>query len=326
VDPQSSTQGPARSATVTELDGAVRVTQPLPWALDHVHCYALPSPDGWTIVDCGLGTPGTLERWEAVLDELGPVVRIVVTHYHPDHLGAAAALAELTGAVEVLQGKVDSRLAEGAWGDGADAPAFEVYLRAHGMPDDLAEASASAEVRMPVRTISATRLLEEGDVVEIGAETFDVLLLPGHADGHIVLHARESGRLLGGDVLLDEITPNVGRWEDTAYDPLGRYLASLRRLAELAPTLVYPGHGPPITDVGRRVRELEEHHAERLDVAAAALEDGAATTYDVARAIWPGQLTLHEQRFALVEAISHLERLVELGRAREIETGRWASG
>ncbi len=325
MDPRSRTQEPAKAATVTELDGAVRVTQPLPWALDHVHCYALPSSDGWTIVDCGLGTPGTLERWQAVLDDLGTVVRIVVTHYHPDHLGAAAALAELTAAPEILQGELDSRLAEGAWGTGADAPAFEVYLRTHGMPDDLAAASASAEVRMPVRTVSATRLLREGDTVEIGNETFDVLLLPGHADGHIVLHGRKSGRLLGGDVLLDEITPNVGRWEDTAYDPLGRYLDSLRRLDDLAPSLVFPGHGPPITDVSRRVRELEQHHAERLDVGAAALAGGVQTTYDVARAIWPGELSLHEQRFALVEAISHLERLVELGRAREVATGRWSS-
>jgi glyoxylase-like metal-dependent hydrolase (beta-lactamase superfamily II) len=317
-------EGSSRTATVVELDGVVRVTQPLPWALDHVHCYALPSQEGWTIVDCGLGTPGTLARWEAVLDELGAVTRIVVTHYHPDHLGAAAALAELTGAIEILQGELDARLAEGAWGTGADPSAFEVYLRAHGMPVELATASASEEVRMPVQTVPATRLLREGDSVQIGDESFEVLLLPGHADGHIVLFGRAGGRLLGGDVLLDEITPNVGRWEDTAYDPLGRYLDSLGRIDDLAPTIVYPGHGPPIADVGRRTAELRRHHAERLDVAADALANGAETTFEVAGAIWPGELSLHEQRFALVEAISHLERLCVDGRAHELATGRWA--
>ena len=313
-----------QEAAVSDLGGGVlRVTQPLPWALDHVHCYALSSADGWTIVDCGLGTPGTLERWRAALDELGgPVRRIVVTHYHPDHLGSAAALAELTGAAEIVQGALDAELAEAAWGEGADAASFEAFLRAYGMPEELAAASASEEVRLPVRTVRATDLVAEGDRLEAG-ETYEVLLLPGHADGHIVLHGLETGRLLGGDVLLEEITPNVGRWEDTAFDPLGRYLETLSRLEGLAPSLVYPGHGPPIEDAPRRAREIRLHHEERLDVTHQALADGAETAYDVARVIWSGELSFHEQRFALVEAISHLERLCVEGRAVETTSRRW---
>jgi glyoxylase-like metal-dependent hydrolase (beta-lactamase superfamily II) len=315
-----------REATLSELDGGiVAVTQPLPWALDHVHCYALASPEGWTIVDCGLGTPGTLERWREALTALGGRVRrIVVTHYHPDHLGAAAALAELTRAPEIVQGELDARLADAAWGERADIGAFETYLRKHGMPRELAAASASEEVRLPVRTVSATRLVHEGEALAAGGETFDVLLLPGHADGHIALLGRESRRLFGGDVLLGEITPNIGRWEDTAFDPLGRYLSTLDRLQQLAPAVVYPGHGPVIGDARGRAAEIRRHHDDRLDVAHDALRGGAVTTYEVSQLIWPGELSLHEQRFALVEAISHLERLCVLGRARELEAGRWA--
>ena len=77
-----------------------RVTQPLPWALDHVHCYAVDDADGWTLIDCGLGTPGTGRRWEQALALLGHprVRRLVITHYHPDHIGASTRLAELTRA------------------------------------------------------------------------------------------------------------------------------------------------------------------------------------------------------------------------------------
>ena len=175
---------------------------------------------------------------------------------------------------------------------------------------------------MPVRTVRATDLVAEGDRLEAG-ETYEVLLLPGHADGHIVLHGLETGRLLGGDVLLEEITPNVGRWEDTAFDPLGRYLETLSRVAGLAPSVVYPGHGPPIEDAPRRAREIRLHHEERLDVTHRALADGAETAYDVARVIWSGELGFHEQRFALVEAISHLERLCVEGRAVETVPRRW---
>jgi glyoxylase-like metal-dependent hydrolase (beta-lactamase superfamily II) len=100
-------------AELTDLgDGVVRVTLPLPWALDHVHCYAVREPAGLTIIDCGLGSRATLRWWEEALAELGrpPVRRIVVSHYHPDHVGAAEGLRRLTGAAEVVQGRHDARL------------------------------------------------------------------------------------------------------------------------------------------------------------------------------------------------------------------------
>ena len=311
---------------LTELEpGVVQVTMPLPWALDHVHCYMLASADGWTIVDAGLGTDQTLAWWEEVHDAFGrpPVKQVVITHYHPDHLGASAGLARLTEAREVVQGRLDRRLSVAAWEEGDDAD-FEHYLRMHGMPGDLAAASTRAEGVTAVHPAAPTVLVEEGDTVGAGEREWKVLQLPGHADGHIALHDERGGRLLGGDVLLDEITPNVGRWPDTAADPLGRYLQTLERVAGLAPTVVYPGHGPVIRTAARRAGEIAGHHEERLDTAAGALAEGAESAYDAAQIIWRDEpLGFHEQRFALVEAISHLERLAATGRAVEHRPARW---
>ena len=213
---------------VTQLDGGiVRVTLALPWALDHVHCYALPGPTGWTLVDSGLGDSGTLAAWAELLPGLSPVERLVITHYHPDHLGAGAGLVRMTGASEVVQGELDARLAAAAWG-GADSPdEFRRHLELHGMPSQLAARSTDAEQRLPIHPPTPTRLVNAGDELELAGERWVVHLLPGHADGHIALHGQRSGRLLGGDVLLAEITPNIGRWPDTAPDPLGAYLRSL---------------------------------------------------------------------------------------------------
>ena len=102
-----------KRAIIADLGGGVhRVTQPLPWALDHVHCYAVEDPDGWTIFDSGLGTPGTTARWREAYAELGSprVRRVVATHYHPDHNGATAALMEVTGADVFVQGRRDHEL------------------------------------------------------------------------------------------------------------------------------------------------------------------------------------------------------------------------
>jgi hypothetical protein len=150
-------------ASLTELEGgAVRVTLPLPWALDHVHCYALPGPEGWTIVDAGLGDPPTLAAWPAALAQLGgPVHRLVITHYHPDHLGASGELVTMSGAEEVVQGALDAELAERAWVE-ADPEGFRSYLERHGMPAEMAARSADAEQGLPIRLARPTRLVQAG--------------------------------------------------------------------------------------------------------------------------------------------------------------------
>lgn len=315
------------SALITPLAGGVhRVTMPLPWALDHVHCYAIEDSEGWTIVDAGLGTPPTLRRWEEALRALGApkIRRLVVTHYHPDHVGASGPLAELAGVEEIVQGREDARLTVAAWSDEADPEAFAAYLRHHGMPAGEANEAVAEEARIPVAFAAPTRLVEEGDRIEIAGEPFLVLVLPGHADGHIALLGEHTGRLFGGDVLLEEITPNVGRWEDTRPDPLGRYLATLRRIEAIRPPVVYPGHRRTIERAAERAAEIRAHHAERLDLHVEALRSGAETAYDVGRHVWGDGLGFHERRFALVEAVSHLERLACEGRAMETEPARWA--
>ena len=104
---------------VEELESGIRrVTFDLPFGIDHVHCYFLRSSSGgWILVDTGLGSRDPEARWRPVLDELdAPVERIVVTHMHPDHVGGARDIAELTGA-PVLQGREDYAQCVRAWGE-----------------------------------------------------------------------------------------------------------------------------------------------------------------------------------------------------------------
>ncbi len=314
-----------RSVEVADLGrGVYRVTHPLPFALDHVHCYAVAGPDGWTVIDSGLGM-GAEHRWRDALERLGrPHVRqVVLTHYHPDHVGGSSALARLTGAEEILQNARDRELAERSYTDEGNFPELGRYLRAQGMPPELASAGAKDERGLAFPTAVPTRLIGEGDTVSLGGDDFVALHLPGHADGHMALYDERSGRLFGGDVILERITPNVATWHDTEPDPLARYLSTLERLGRLSPAVVYPGHHRPLADAGGRAVEIREHHRVRLDGHTAALGGGAATPYEVSLAVWGDGLDRHERRFALVEAISHLVRLQRLGRAEEVAPGRW---
>jgi glyoxylase-like metal-dependent hydrolase (beta-lactamase superfamily II) len=302
---------------VLELDAGIRrVTFALPLGIDHVHCYLLPaSGGGWIVVDTGLGLPDAGERWAQVLDELrGPVKRIVITHFHPDHVGAAADLAALTGA-RVYQGADDYDQCVRTWGELRNDERMPAYLRVHGVPAsevDSFRAEAAAFVQL-VRFARDPELVGAGDRID----GWEVLHLPGHADGHLAL-LRE-GILVAGDTLLAAITPNVGLYPDSRPDPLGDYLGSLERIAELAPRVALPGHGDVIDDPAGRARELVAHHGERLERTAEALDGRPQSAYAVSYSLFPEPLSPTLRRFALAETRAHLEYLVRRDGARRVD-------
>src|SRR5271155_3898904 len=88
---------PAPGETVPIAPGVLWLRMPLPFALDHINLWLIADGDAWTIVDTGYAMPESKALWERIFAErLGgrPVSRIIVTHYHPDHIGLADWLCE----------------------------------------------------------------------------------------------------------------------------------------------------------------------------------------------------------------------------------------
>jgi glyoxylase-like metal-dependent hydrolase (beta-lactamase superfamily II) len=287
-------------------DQVQRLTLPLPTGPRHVHCYVV---DG-TLFDTGIGLEPP--RW----DELG-IERIAITHMHPDHVGGAEAAAQETGA-PVHQGGLDYAQCERVWGSQDWPERIADWFRTHGVPEAITqELIEQGHAFAPfIRFARDPELLYEGSDLA----GWSVVELPGHADGH--LGFLRDGVLIGGDHLLERITPAVGLYPESRPDPLGDYLNSLARTIELAPRIVYPGHGEPIEDAPGRAREIIEHHRRRLDELAAALTPEPQTGYDVSLRVFGAQLSPVQRRFAVAETLSHLERLVREGRAARVGDGR----
>jgi glyoxylase-like metal-dependent hydrolase (beta-lactamase superfamily II) len=294
-------------------DGIGRVTFELPMRPGHVHAYLLRGDDGWTLVDTGVSLPAVEERLAQLAQER-PIVRIVVTHFHPDHVGAAEPAANATGAA-VHQGELDYEQCAHVWGNPEWPATIAAWFLHNGVPAEIANELLEVGSRYArfIRFARDPRPLREGDRID----GWEVLELPGHADGHLGLV--RDGVLVAGDHLLPDISPAVGLYPDSRPDPLEDYLGSLARTAALELSLVLPGHGEPFADAAGRCRELVAHHEQRLAATAAALDDVPRSGYEVSFVLFGDELPPAARRFAVAETLSHLERLVHAGRAARTE-------
>jgi glyoxylase-like metal-dependent hydrolase (beta-lactamase superfamily II) len=300
-----SSAGSIEHAFVWLEDGIQRLTLPLPTGPKHVHCYLV---DG-TLFDTGLGIGET--PWGSAAVE-----RIAITHFHPDHVGGAAAAAAATGA-PVFQGGLDYAQCERVWGSDDWPERMAAWFAKHGVPvqdvgDLIEQGHAFAAF---IRYALDPDLLYEGSTLA----DWNVVELPGHADGH--LGFLRDGVLVAGDHLLDRISPAVGLYPESRPDPLGDYLASLERTVALAPRIAYPGHGEPILNPAERARALIAHHRNRLDESAAALSPEGRTAHAISLDVFGAALGPTQRRFAVAETLSHLERLVREGRAARAGDG-----
>lgn len=317
--------------------GIWRIRIPLAVRVDPVNAYLLLDADGSvTVFDTGVSLGG-VDHWREALAAIdrtpADVARIVVSHHHPDHVGGTGELHRLTRA-PLLASASTIRQAPDVWGDGGRIDSYfesiARHLHEHGLPESVAERLTSqldlARAGIVLPPDDAWSALDDGDRIEAAGRTWRVVLTPGHADGHLVLHDPEGGVLLAGDHLLERISPAVGRFPRHERDPLARYLESLFRVAMLDPRLVLPGHGDPFSGGSDRARALVAHHDERIEQCVAAVgELGAATAYDTATAVFRhvfegDGLDATNQRFATTETLAHLERARfagQLTRARD---------
>ena len=309
--------------TTEVVEGVYQLKVPVPIPLVFVSAYLVEGEDGWTIIDTGFDYPEGRETWEVGAKAVGcnlrrDVSRIVVTHFHPDHLGAAHWLQGISGApVCMLESEIEN--SREIW-DNTDLAPFIEHLAGNGMDRDTAE-RAGMKMRIGLTLPEKMVPLHAGEEISLGTGMARVVYAPGHADHQIMLHDEERKILFAADHVLLKITPNVGSWPETKPNPLARYLKSIRNVRDLSVDLVLPGHGPLFHNLRGRIDELSNHHEERLELMWLEIEGAPKTPFEVSRKVFRYGLSLYEHCFALAETLAHLEHLVLEGRAEKVEGG-----
>lgn len=209
------------------------------------------------LIDTGLG----IASLKPFVDDLfGKPVTVLATHAHYDHVGGlhefderlihAAEADQLvspsTFAALVLD-KIDREALKKIRAAGYEVPGDLIWALPHAGYDPTAYA---------VRAAPATRILEDGEIVEAGRRRFEVLHLPGHSPGSIGLWEAATGVLFSGDAVYDgPLIDNLPGCDIPAY------IRTMERLRALPVRVVHGGHDPSF---GRdRLIEIADAHLTR---------------------------------------------------------------
>ncbi|HYD61155.1 MAG TPA: MBL fold metallo-hydrolase [Noviherbaspirillum sp.] len=290
----------------------------LPFALDHINLWLLHDGEGWTIVDCGIATDATRDAWERIfadgLDGL-PVVRVMATHSHPDHVGLADWLCRRWNAsLWMSAGEFGFAQMMSASLPGVDGTATVPHFQRHGLMDEaMLEKLAGRKNYYPTlvpAVPAAYHRLQDGQILRIGKHQWRVITGFGHSPEHVSLFCEDLKVLISGDMVLPRISTNVSVFAvEPEANPVQLYLDSLAKFAGLPEdTLVLPSHGKPFRGLRVRIEQLCAHHRERLaEVLAACATPQSAS--DIVPVMFRRALDAHQLTFALGEALAHLHKL-----------------
>lgn len=298
----------------------------LPFALNHINLWLLRDEldlgtglvQGWTVIDCGIADDASRTAWEKVfasqLDGL-PILRVIATHCHPDHIGLADWLCERWSVrLWTTAGEYAFARMMSASLPGADGTAMFPHFRKHGLTDPAMLEKLQARKHyyaslVPSVPLAYTRV-QDGQEIRIGGNTWRVITGFGHSPEHASLYCAEEKLLISGDMLLPRISTNVSVFAiEPEANPVRLYLDSLAKFASLAQdVLILPSHGKPFRGLATRIGQLEAHHTERLlEVEHACITPQSAV--DIVPLMFKRPLDAHQLSFAIGEALAHLHAL-----------------
>jgi len=304
----------------------MKITLPTPFPVGDVNVYLIKG-ERLTLIDTGAKTK---ESWHSFTQQLKSygftfkdIEQIIITHHHPDHVGMLDYFDRelpiyghpftqpwLNKDPQFMQNQTNffNRL---FLKFGLD-DVFFPYIRTINEP---LKFSCNRELKYFIR---------EGMTID-GLPGWIVLETPGHAQSHIVLYHEKSGVLIGGDLLLKDISPNPLLEPPMVKDMIDRpkpqlqLNRSLTRLLDLPLSTVYPGHGEMITEAHHLITYRLKKQRERAEIVRGFLENKPMTAFDVCKTLFP-TIYVKQLMLTISETVGQLDYLDEIGQIKIDET------
>lgn len=222
-------------ATRRLADGVTAISEPFIQEFYRCNIWHVRGRDRDMLVDSGMGVV-SLREWVPLVSERDLIA--VASHTHFDHIGC--------------HHEFECRAVHAAEADLLANPTRANTLADPYVTDDIFDAlppEPYCSKCYGVKAAPATRILEDGDVIDLGDRHFEVIHTPGHSPGGIALYEKATEMLFSGDIVYDG--PLI---EDTYHANPDHYVASMKRLHDLPVRLVHGGHFPSFD--GARLKHL----------------------------------------------------------------------
>lgn len=216
-------------------DGVTLIDEPFIKAFYRCNCWHIRGRDRDMLVDSGMGVL-PLRTWVPLVTERA--LTAVASHTHFDHIGGHHEFPD--------------RVVHAAEADILAQPTNAATFADKYVEDGIFDALPPlpyASTSYALKTAPATRVVEDGDVIDLGDRIFEVIHTPGHSPGGIALWEAATGILFSGDIVYDG--PLIeGETEEEMKD----YVQSMTRLYDLPVRVVHGGHFPSYD--GTRHRQI----------------------------------------------------------------------
>ncbi|HEX7264730.1 MAG TPA: MBL fold metallo-hydrolase [Candidatus Dormibacteraeota bacterium] len=305
-------------------EGVFELRLPIPFEDGLVNVFLFADGEDVDLLDCGMNSDESVSAIHSAVSQVGGkrIRRLVVTHIHPDHYGAAGAFAG-DGGADLYLHRLEVPLVNPRYVELEHlVKEVHTYLLVNGVPPGEAEVLSNSQraLSQVVKPAETSVQLDGAETLDMGRRRVRVEWTPGHSPGHICLYERDEKVLFAGDHMLPELSPNIGLHPQSTPDPLHEYLDGLQRLAAYGPRLILPAHGRPFHDAAGRVTALAAHHRRRLDQILEIVAGGEMNAWQVAIKLWGPRDNLYEKRLALQEGLAHLQALAVEGKLEKLVT------
>ena len=325
---------------VSELPQVHQIVLPTPWDVGSVQIYLIDC-DPLTLIDTGVKTPESFAALELALDRLGhgvdEIERVILTHYHEDHVGQAESIRRAGAKLEVWAHAAEAEHIEN-WTPSRqeNVTGLSELFAEYGVPGrELEILATQARSKIAQRPLSEAthvdRTLREGD--RVGFKNFELRVIhsPGHTPGHILLHEPEKGVLFTGDHIMGSAVPHTENYvldgpPDPA-DPIGRaprfkglveYLESLRSQRQMTLSTLLPAHGGVLRNPSRNIMDARLFYDVRVHRIQRGLRNLEAmgqevTGWELSRALYPHADPGHDLKARMLTVIGALDVLEAAG-------------
>lgn len=290
-----------------------------------INCYLYQFGNDFTLIDAGIGTDEFEQFFFKKLADYGidaaQINRIVLTHFHADHIGIVNKLAEQYGmlvyasAIAIPRLKCEESYLRQKVEFYYDL--YEQYNVTLFATERMARLEATLQNKERVMLHSEILMIREGEQLA----GLDIMATPGHSPDSICLYDRETGWLFAGDFLLASgVTNALVDHDDNGQlmNPTTQYIDSIRQMQKVQISTAFAGHGEPFSNAQEVMENSLSKIEYKLQKVVTKIADGHLTATSLGQAIYG-------PRFAkfFVFTISDIVGLTLLAERRGLITREW---